>query len=36
MAFKALTEPVEVPEQELPVLNRKGFTIVEWGGTEVK
>ena len=36
MAFKALDEPVEVPEQELPVLNREGFTVVEWGGTEVK
>lgn len=36
MAFKALGEPVEVPEQELPVLNREGFTVVEWGGTEVK
>ena len=36
MAFKALNEPVEVPEQKLPVLNREGFTVVEWGGTEVK
>ena len=36
MAFKALDEPVEVPEQELSVLNREGFTVVEWGGTEVK
>ena len=36
MAFKALNEPVEVPEQELPVLNREGFTVVEWGGTEVR
>ena len=36
MAFKALDEPVEVPEQELPILSRDGFTVVEWGGTEVK
>ena len=36
MAFKALDVPVEVPEQEIPVLNREGFTVVEWGGTEVK
>lgn len=36
MAFKALNEPVEVPEQKLPVLNREGFTVVEWGGTEVR
>ena len=36
MAFKGIEEPVEVPEQDLPVLNRTGFTVVEWGGTEVK
>ena len=35
MAFKALEEPVTIPEQELPVLQREGFTVVEWGGTEV-
>ncbi len=36
MAFKGIDEPVEVPEQELPKLEREGFTVVEWGGTEVK
>jgi len=36
MAFKALDAPVEIPEQKLPTLQRKGFTVVEWGGTEVK
>lgn len=36
MAFKGLTAPVEVSEQTLPVLNREGFTVVEWGGTEVR
>ncbi|MBR4283535.1 MAG: hypothetical protein IKT48_02345 [Anaerotignum sp.] len=35
MAFKAIDEPIEVPEQKLPVLERDGFTVVEWGGTEV-
>lgn len=35
MAFKPLEEPVAIPEQNLPVLNREGFTVVEWGGTEV-
>lgn len=35
MAFKALETPVDVPDQKLPVLNREGFTVVEWGGTEV-
>ena len=36
MAFKALDEPMEVKEQALPTLSREGFTVVEWGGTEVK
>ncbi len=36
MAFKALEEPVDIPEQELPTLQREGFTVVEWGGTEVR
>ena len=36
MAFKAIEEPIDVPEQKLPVLERGGFTVVEWGGTEVK
>ena len=35
MAFKAIDAPVDIPEQELPVLEREGFTVVEWGGTEV-
>lgn len=35
MAFKAIDEPIDVPEQKLPVLERDGFTVVEWGGTEV-
>ena len=35
MAFEALDEYEEVPEQELLAFERKGFTIVEWGGTEV-
>ena len=35
MAFKALEEPIDIPEQNLPTLQRDGFTVVEWGGTEV-
>ena len=35
MAFKALEEPMDIPEQKLPTLQREGFTVVEWGGTEV-
>lgn len=36
MAFKALEEPVDIPEQKLPTLQREGFIVVEWGGTEVR
>lgn len=37
MSFKPLSAYVEVPEQELTqVASRHGFTVVEWGGSEVK
>lgn len=36
MAFKPLNKPVKVEEQELKPFVRNGFTVVEWGGTEVK
>ncbi len=36
MAYKALDEYIEVPEQDLKTFERKGFTVVEWGGGEVK
>ena len=37
MSFKPLSTYVEVPEQELvPAASRRGFTVVEWGGSEVK
>lgn len=36
MAWQALEEPVEVPPQELSAFGRTGFTVVEWGGTQVK
>ncbi len=35
MEFKALDEPIEVKEQQLTTPSRKGFTVVEWGGTEI-
>lgn len=35
MAFKGIDKPVEIPEQALPRLEREGFVVVEWGGTEV-
>ncbi len=36
MAWKALDEPVEIEAQELTAPEREGFTLVEWGGAEVK
>lgn len=36
MLFKGLDEPIDVKEQVLETPERKGFTVVEWGGTELK
>ncbi len=36
MAFKASNEFVEIKEQTLTAPARKGFTVVEWGGSEIK
>lgn len=36
MDWKALDEKIEIKEQELITPERKGFTVVEWGGTELK
>lgn len=36
MVYKALTEPVEMEEPVLEKTERTGFTVVEWGGAEVK
>ena len=35
MAWKPLERPVELPPQALDAPERAGFTVVEWGGTEV-
>ena len=35
MVFRALEEPIELPQQTLSSPVRTGFTAVEWGGTEV-
>lgn len=35
MEFYGLNDKIEVPEQKLPKLERKGFTLVEWGGANV-
>ena len=36
MAFKPISEPVNIPEQKLSQFERKGFSVIEWGGTEIK
>jgi hypothetical protein len=36
MVFKPLNKAVKVEEQELKPFERKGFTVVEWGGIEIK
>lgn len=35
MVFKPLEKVVSIKEQEIKSFNRKGFTVVEWGGTEL-
>ena len=36
MAWQKSDEFVEIPQQEFTAPERKGFTVVEWGGTEIK
>ena len=36
MAWKGLEEAVDIPPQTLEAPSREGFTVVEWGGTQVK
>ena len=35
MAYKAVDEPVDIEPQTFEPFTRDGFTVVEWGGTEV-
>ncbi len=35
MAYKALDEKIEIEKQELKPFDREGFTVIEWGGTEL-
>ena len=35
MAWQPLEAPVDIPAQTLPAFERRGFTVVEWGGTEI-
>jgi endoglucanase len=36
MAFKAVQGPVSVSRPEIKTFDRKGFTVVEWGGAEIR
>ncbi|MBQ8549555.1 MAG: hypothetical protein IJ427_13745 [Lachnospiraceae bacterium] len=36
MAWKGAETYTEIPEQSLIAPERTGFTLVEWGGTEVR
>ena len=36
MTWKGLNKPIKVEEQELKKQERRGYTVVEWGGTEIK
>ena len=36
MTYKGLDNPIKVREQNLITTERKGFTLVEWGGVEMK
>lgn len=36
MVFKPLDRAMEIPSQQIKPFKRQGFTVVEWGGTEVQ
>lgn len=36
MTFKDLDKPINVKEQSLEKAERTGYTVIEWGGTEIK
>ena len=36
MTYAPLEEAVDIEPQELSTFERKGFTVVEWGGSEIK
>lgn len=36
MLYKPLDKPIKIGEQKLKPFERKGFTVIEWGGTEVR
>ncbi|MBQ8857073.1 MAG: hypothetical protein IJ024_02890 [Lachnospiraceae bacterium] len=36
MVYKALNEQIEIEEPIIEPFERNGFTVIEWGGTEIK
>jgi hypothetical protein len=36
MVWKKLDKKIDIPEQKIEKFNRKGFSVIEWGGTEIK
>jgi len=36
MVYKTLEKPISIEEQSLTPFERKGFSVIEWGGTEIK
>ena len=35
LAIKKLDAPIEIKEQKLEPIQRKGYTVVEWGGSDL-
>ena len=35
MAYKPLDKPIQINEQKLESFERNGFTVIEWGGSEI-
>ncbi len=36
MEFKGIEEPIQIQKQNLKTPKRTGYTVIEWGGTEIK
>ncbi len=36
MEYKPLNEKISIKKQKLSTPKRRGFTVVEWGGSEIK
>ncbi|MDD3224413.1 MAG: hypothetical protein PHX70_06890 [Clostridium sp.] len=36
MVFKAIKSPIHIEQPNIKPFVRRGFTVVEWGGSEIK